>query len=561
MDLSCISKEDWQRLERASRGDERELTARIMLLAYLAKANGHSTFDAVLPPDLTAREANRLADQLVIGDGQGRGAPGRRARMRLVGSPEALSPPERRVTRPSIIRWLEAAAVCLVAVAAVSLPWGFASAPDVALLTVTFAACAILTRGVALGFSIAYLLTAAAYSEPLLRASLPGEIFLGFGALVAMAAWTLLLQPQFKASPRIRQLAWVGIAASAFTALTATVFQVQTMPVWVPLLVAAIGCTAVRCSALDRLAGSLARVNLVAAMPAVAILPLALLLPNGGSSLKPLWVAESLFGLAALGTTVALVILRRDRVTWLPKHDARSWSVLRPDLPSFLGRGLATATVGAGAAIALCLLPYAPERLAENFDIYWLAATFGIASILMLRTEPFVAVFFALAGASFAESVVRSEIAAWPQMQLLYGSAFGMWLLVTSRAPQRGRTRRILQGMTCLAGITWLAAIGGLVSHPGFWAFSLTAATLVGIRRAFETGVMSEPRLALAVAGFLPTCAELTLHALGFELPRYGTAYIGFTNLWLSLAPIGCILFYLARLLHQPERAIHGSSD
>ena len=564
VDLSCISSEDWERLERASRGDDRELTARIMLLAYLAKANGHSTFDAVLPPDLTAEEANRLADQLVIGKGQRRGAPGRRDRLRLVtksgaGTSESPSRSRNRITAPSIFRLLEPVAAALVALGMLALPWGMTVAPSASVLTLVFAGCALITRSIAPGFSIAYLLAAAAYAEGLLRASLPVDIYLGTGALVGMALWTLLLQPHFHTSMRLRRVAWFGIATCGATVATAILFQVQTLPLWVPLVMGALAATAIASPTLGHLAGPLAKVNLLAAIPTVFLLPAALVLPGTARGFEPLQVAEAILGLASAATAVTLVWRRRHHLIV-----GRPASWFREALGSTrspwvaVGKVLSAATVGVGAFYAMCLVPLAPERIVQNIDIYWLVASFAIASLLMLRSAPVVAVFFALAGASYAESVLTSSWATWPDLQLPFGVAFGMWLLVSTRAPRHFVPRHLLRFAVATSGVTWLVALAGITVPASLWIFSLTTACVVGVQRAFEAGLMTDPRMALAAAGFLPFCAELTLWSLGFEVPTYGTTYISFANLLLSMAPLGCILHSLIVPVSDETRAHHG---
>lgn len=569
LDLSCISPEDWERLERASRGDERELTARIMLLAYLAKANGHSTFDAVLPDDLTPEEANRLADRLTIGNGQRNGAPGRRTRIRLVQAPVETRPAARRIARPAIFRLLEAVAVVLVGLALIALPFGLTAAPHLILLTITLAACAALTRRVAPGFSISYLLAAAAAAEGSLRTILPVDVHLGSGALIAMALWTRLLQPRFEAGARLRGLAWTGIAASALTVIAAISLQVQTLPIWGPLVVGALACSVFRGPALGRLAGPRVRFRLLAAISAALILPLALPLPYGNGVLQfrlpevLLGVPpEVLLALASVATAATLVWRRRHLLPALPRLDAiRTRVADAGSLVATATKALPVLIVAFGVVYAMCLVPLAPERIVSNFDMYWLTAAFSVASLLLLRREPLVAMLFAWAAASYAESVLTSAINGWPELHLPFAVALGLWLLVGKQPSRIPAVRFLLRSAAIVTGLAWLATLSGLAVPSSVWILSLTLASMLGIHRAFEHGLMADPRLALAAAAFLPSCAELLLWTFGFPLPDYGTTYISFSNLWLSVAPIGCVLHSLiSTAATNHARIEHGST-
>lgn len=297
LDLSCISNEDWERLERASRGDERELTARIMLLAYLAKANGHSTYDAILPPDLTAEQANRLADQLIIGEQGGRvGAPGRRGQIRLLeGEAEQ---PTKSSTPPRIFGFFHAFAMVLVSLAVLLSPWAVAEAADTVLLVLAFSGAAAYLRRAVPNLGMAYAVVAAAFAEGVLRAALPVEVWLGAVPILVMALWTIMIQPAMRGGRLLRTFAWSAISLCALS-VPIEWAGVSTYPLWAPLLGAAILVLTLKASKLGLWRHPLTIANLLPAMTTVIVLSAGLVLPiSYGDAI--VWVTNAALMLAPL---------------------------------------------------------------------------------------------------------------------------------------------------------------------------------------------------------------------------------------------------------------------
>lgn len=181
-------------------------------------------------------------------------------------------------------------------------------------------------------------------------------------------------------------------------------------------------------------------------------------------------------------------------------------------------------------------------------DVSILIIAFSVAAVGIARSSPFLAGLFALSAATFSESLFGDSV---PLLAIRSAELVTLYLWSALFLMAKKGRAKIAAGLGSIASLlVWFSAVS-----TGFqgtqWQVLFGLSAIWWAHKVVGSQTWKSVEAKLVVIGLLPASVVLLVHPF-WPLSDYGGTLSLLVNSWLSVAPIGCLLYRLFVTVQQP---------